>query len=636
MTAMMRGRHLRQSLALVIAIGVLASLAALLTSVHVGGPALATAATAGLAAAGGLAKFGADLLRDAFSDRTKQRMERVKEALELADNRVGRNGELLLVRDAGRRELLGIHEATRLPADSDLSLDPELPTYVTRDIDADLRTALKAATRSGGFLLLVGAAATGKTRCAFEAVRTVVPDWRLFLPSDAEEIRAHFKTSADLARTVVWLNDAQLFFGLDGLKAAEIRRVLADTSRPIVFMGTMWSSAYENLTSGEGISRDVRTILVDMARRFPVGAFSESEWSRAEQLEVVDPRLAEAIRFRVEGTLPQTLASRLALIHRWAMVDDPYAAAVVGTAMNARLCGVSDVLPAALLERLAATYLPGEARASAEANWFWKATEWACKPVQEATSVGILAAVGIDIGETIGWRISDMLVDYAVTSGWQVPDAFWRNLMTEVDIAVCVRIGFTAYNLGRSDLAEEAWRLSATAGDDQGMFNLGVALTKRGEWAEGEIWYRRSADAGNGTGMYNLAFVCLKRGDASEAEYWFRRSVEMGTAAGMNGLGWLLFTRGEAKEAEDWFRGAADAGYVNGLANLGVLFESLGDVAEAEGWHRRAADAGDREGMFNLAHMLDRRGDRDQAAMWFQRAAENGIDPWSEQPSRVE
>ncbi|MBR7835681.1 sel1 repeat family protein [Actinospica durhamensis] len=594
---------------------------------------MATAATAGLAAVGGVFKLGADLLKDAYGDRAKQRLERSKEVRELADNRVGPDGELLLVRDAARRELLGIHEATRLPVEfSDPSLDPELPTYVTRDIDADLHTALKAATRTGGLFLLVGAAATGKTRCAFEAIRTVVPEWKLLLPSDAGEVRAHFKADVDLGRTVVWLNDVQLFLGVDGLRSAEIRRVLADVSRPVLFVGTMWNSTYEELTASDGMRRDAKTVL-GMARRFPVVAFSESEWSRAEQLQAVDPRLAEAIRFRIEGTLPQTLASRLALIHRWAMVDDAYAASVMVAAMNARLCGVSEVLPAGLHERLAASCLSGEARATAEPDWFAKAVEWACRPVQEATSVGILSAVGVAIGETVGWRISDMLVDYAVTSGWQVSDEFWRLIMAEVDIPACVRAGFAAYNLGRTDLAEEAWRRSADAGDDQGMFNLAVALTKKGDPSEGEVWYRRSAESGNGTAMYNLAFVCLKRGDAAEAERWFRRSVEVGTGAGMNGLGWLLFTRGDSKEAEGWFRGAADAGYINGLANLGVVFECRGEEAEAELWHRRAAEAGDREGMFNLACMLDRHGETNCAATWFQRAAEAGIDPWSEGPS---
>lgn len=33
-----------------------------------------------------------------------------------------------------------------------------------------------------GFMLLVGPAAAGKTRCAYEAVRPVVPDWRLVMP----------------------------------------------------------------------------------------------------------------------------------------------------------------------------------------------------------------------------------------------------------------------------------------------------------------------------------------------------------------------------------------------------------------------------------------------------------------------
>jgi len=39
-------------------------------------------------------------------------------------------------------------------------------------------------------VLLVGGSSVGKTRCAFEAVRTLLPDWRLVHPAGPTEVTA--------------------------------------------------------------------------------------------------------------------------------------------------------------------------------------------------------------------------------------------------------------------------------------------------------------------------------------------------------------------------------------------------------------------------------------------------------------
>lgn len=52
----------------------------------------------------------------------------------------------------------------------------ELPPYVPRDLDANLRAALTAAAARGGFVLLMGGSLVGKTRALYEAVRADFPD----------------------------------------------------------------------------------------------------------------------------------------------------------------------------------------------------------------------------------------------------------------------------------------------------------------------------------------------------------------------------------------------------------------------------------------------------------------------------
>ena len=71
---------------------------------------------------------------------------------------------------------LGVHAAISVPGVS----DDELPEYVPRDADAagsGVRAKVAAAAERGGFMLLVGGSSVGKTRCAAEAVRALLPDW---------------------------------------------------------------------------------------------------------------------------------------------------------------------------------------------------------------------------------------------------------------------------------------------------------------------------------------------------------------------------------------------------------------------------------------------------------------------------
>ena len=85
---------------------------------------------------------------------------------------------------AGEADLrrLGVHAAITVPGVPD-EVPPE---YVPRDADAaesGIRAKVAAAAERGGFVLLVGASPVGKTRCAVEAVRTLLPEWWLVHPA---------------------------------------------------------------------------------------------------------------------------------------------------------------------------------------------------------------------------------------------------------------------------------------------------------------------------------------------------------------------------------------------------------------------------------------------------------------------
>src|SRR6185312_12713998 len=107
------------------------------------------------------------------------------------------------VRDA-RPRLLGVHAAIKVPGVP----DDVPPQYVLRDVDAaefGIRAQVKAAAQEGGFVLLIGGSSVGKTRCAFEAVKTLLPDWWLVHPAGPAEVAV--LAAAPPPRTVVWLDE---------------------------------------------------------------------------------------------------------------------------------------------------------------------------------------------------------------------------------------------------------------------------------------------------------------------------------------------------------------------------------------------------------------------------------------------
>jgi len=65
------------------------------------------------------------------------------------------------IREACPR-LLDVHASIRIGGD-----DAEIPVYVPRDLDEQLRTAVAAASAHGGLVLLVGGSSVGKTRALF-------------------------------------------------------------------------------------------------------------------------------------------------------------------------------------------------------------------------------------------------------------------------------------------------------------------------------------------------------------------------------------------------------------------------------------------------------------------------------------
>lgn len=283
--------------------------------------------------------------------------------------RSGGGGGLPLVREVTSRRVLGIHAAIPLRAGHVAGLSVELPEYVPRDRDERVYTELTRMAVSGGFLLLVGEPAAGKTRCAATAVHRLLGDWRLLVPEGAAGLAAVVDSGVNMARTVVWLDDLHELVESGGagssdssrLAAALLRRLFLPKVGPVVVIGTTWPDKHrlysQEPAGGADLYGEARQI-VRMAEVIDLASeFSDTELGRAMELAAVDPRIAEALHTGNDRRLAATLANAPRLVLRWRAGDNPYVVAVLDAAVDARRAGHPPVLSPDLLRRLAA--MPG-------------------------------------------------------------------------------------------------------------------------------------------------------------------------------------------------------------------------------------------------------------------------------------
>jgi hypothetical protein len=257
--------------------------------------------------------------------------------------------------EAGTRRL-GVHAAISVTGVAD-EVPPE---YVPRDVDDaehGIRARVAAAKKRGGFVLLVGGSSVGKTRCAVEAVRALLPDWWLVHPAGPAEVTV--LAAAPAPRTVVWLDELQRYLdGEHGLTGGLVRALL-NAPGPVVIVGTLWPDRYTTYTTvprpgGPDPHAREREVL-DLAEIVRIGPeFSSAEQGRARAAAGRDPRLRIALDAAGCG-LTQTLAAAPQLVARWedARTAHPYGWAVLTAALDLTRLGARTPLSIDLLRAAA-------------------------------------------------------------------------------------------------------------------------------------------------------------------------------------------------------------------------------------------------------------------------------------------
>ncbi|GAB3973421.1 hypothetical protein GCM10029978_052740 [Actinoallomurus acanthiterrae] len=490
--------------------------------------------------------------------------------------------------------VLGVHPAIALDERAAASgISPKLPTYVDRDHDRLLRQAI-GDPAAPVFVMLVGSSSTGKTRSAYEAVRSRLPGWRLVHPLTASELITSVEAGIG-PRTVLWLNESQTYLGgRDGeAAAAAVRRLLSSTVQ-VVVIGSMWPHYWfactrTPLQGAPDPHRQVRFLMETATKISVPDAFTPSDLAGAERLAKRDPRLASALTGLAHGYgVTQTLAGGPDLVSRWENAPDPYSRAVIHAAVDARRLGHFAPLPAELLRALSASSLTGPQLAAASADWFDNALAYACETVRG--EVSLLTPTSRVEGRIEGYLLADFIDQHGRNARRCAPvtDGAWQALAAyATDPDDLERMGTSALARARYVQALALWRAALERGAVSAIAPLHRLLTQMGRRQETEKVLRIGTDAGDAESQGLLLAMLRRENRGREIEEVLRRAVAAGDRQAGRDLAVLLHNNGRENEAEGVLRAAADQGDRTADRLLAILLRRSGKTAEAVQVRRR-------------------------------------------------
>jgi len=561
------------------------------------------------------------------------------------------------VRESTDRITLNIHPAIPLSANAPVGLSDEFPLYVERDIDADVRAWIKSRSSRGCLIILVGPAASGKTRMLSEAFKEELSDWQLLRPS-SQQINALVDAGANLTRSILWLDELQTFFEGDPLRAAAVEALLAGRHGPVLLASTIRTEERARLlgkisTGDREMSIDANTILRMPARwsglvtgtehavQFDVpGQLSQAERVRAAVLSPMDPRLEIALNAARDCDFTATLACEAELVDRWRGEGDRNGQAVMTAAIVARLCGHPEPIGKDVLAALALCSLSGTEDAPENAEWLPAALKWAQTPVFPSSGTSAIRAVRTRPGRIDGYRVSDILLQDAQDHSHPEvirllhDDDIWRSILRNAPATAAAEIGLSAYKANKVSVARDAWLIAANRGDAHSARSLGLLYWEQDQDTEAERWLREAIDLGSIGAMVSLADWLSMHDQATEAVRLLELAANLGDPDAMRSLGSYLGGLGDLPAAEKWTRKAAELGNVTAMANLGYRLAGKGAHTEAEEWGLRAARLGFTGAMHNLGNLYRQRGNLEAALIWYRNAAERGYADVTADPRR--
>ncbi|WP_143264043.1 hypothetical protein [Amycolatopsis kentuckyensis] len=332
----------------------------------------------------------------------------------------------------------------------------------------DRHDELGSLLRRGGFVLVVGESAAGKTRAVYEAVRAVCPDHVLLVPPSREALTDVLATAAGTPACVLWLDDLERFLGAGGLTPILLNRLLGRRWGHLVVAATMRGPEFDRYGAGEETAvagadpdawRDARDILrpasvVALSRRW-----TDAEIERARAC-ADDPRIRVALASAAEFGLAEVLAAGPELVrdwrNAWAPSAHPRGAALVAAAVDCRRAGMDEPVPLDLLAELSRYYLRAHGGEVPRPESLADALAWATKTSHGG---GSLLRPAEGSGRYIAF---DYLVDLPGLA--PVPSQTWQTLIGRAEPRQVFRIGEAAARILQHDVAAHAFREAADHG----------------------------------------------------------------------------------------------------------------------------------------------------------------------------
>jgi tetratricopeptide (TPR) repeat protein len=387
-------------------------------------------------------------------------------------------------------------------------------------------------------IILVGDSSTGKTRCAFEAIKAELPDWRLLQPPDAAQLTDIVDRGRLPSGVVVWLDDLQHYLaGANSLTIDAVNRML-DAGHPTVIIGTMWPEWHEKFTrpvrpasgskSGDPHWHS-RKIITGARLVVRLSDFSRQERDRAAELASEDPRLEFALQDRDFGPT-QVLAGAPQLVERWEHATDPYAKAIITVGIDLDRLGLVFPLSPELLRAATPSYLSDRQIANAPPDWFIAAIDYATAELRGATSA-LIPVPGRTMGSIAGYEVADYLLQYGTVRRTEdpIPDLFWDACISNTsDRKDLEHLASAARHRGRFYYAERAYRLAVNNGNKWAFAELTELLAIQMRYDEAERYCRQAGYLSRAFILTAWTDLLIQQGRFEDARRIYLKAIRAG------------------------------------------------------------------------------------------------------------
>lgn len=532
--------------------------------------------------------------------------------------------------------------------------------YISRDVDQEIRQRLSAMQSRGGLVLIAGDSTAGKTRAAYEAALAILPGYKMFMPHDADTLRAGIPALLTTEmKCILWLDDFDRFVPAGILTASLIGHL---SRRGVVTIATIRSERYRRLLdleseAPEGHDESGSTTSHHAFTNFAEPVVIHRRWSEAEKGRAAlesDSRVQDALAHGDAFGLAEFIAAGPSLHKHLLLATETSGsargAALVMSAIDLTRAGLGGVMTQELLVRTHPTYLSdGHPLVSLE-------------PVDQAFRWATARRFGVTSflmrGSQDGrFHVFDYLVDTREKEDSPIPPETWtaatefagddQEIQLRVALAAAVHdqsdlaltilhtladdgflaasrpLGRLLLRLGDVDQAAQVFEAAFEAGDSEAAVQLGLSFERAGESDTAIAWFRRAASEQNQHGMAHLGMALHGKGKVSEAEKYLREAADNDEAAW--GLGQLLSESGRLEEAGEMLNQRAIEGSTSAVLAWGSLLADAGLEERAEHAWEEALKGGVEEAAFNLGALAAKQERYQEAERWYAIAAARGV-----------